>query len=154
MSILLPCRRTEPSVRRLWYSRCSESHSSHFSRDPVRDWLCREGPGLIDGCHSVREGDQPSPPISISPLPSHFGHRPLPPHEGQEVSPLSPPDARRKFSVPILPLPRHAEQFPSPGESQSMQIWADMARLPPNSAILIAFHAHVNCNKSPKQIYI
>jgi hypothetical protein len=73
----------------------------------------------------------------------------VPPQEEQET-PSSLPDAAEKLSPPILPFPRHAEQFPSPGESQSMQTWVVMARLPDTSAILIAFFAHVKRNKFDK----
>jgi hypothetical protein len=112
--------------------------------------LCHECPGSIDGQLDCRSGNQASPPTSISPLPSHFGQRPVPPHEEHEVSPPSPPDAAENPPPPLLPLPRHAEQFPSPGESQSMQTWVVMRRLPVTWAILIAFHAHVKPNRFDK----
>jgi hypothetical protein len=89
--------------------------------------------------------DQPSPPTSTSPLPPHFEQCPLPAQELQEPSLPYPPPA--KLAPEELPLPWHAGQFPSPGESQSIQTWVDMGRLPVSAAILLAFRADVKSNK-------
>jgi hypothetical protein len=70
---------------------------------------------------------------------------PLPPQELQAPSlPYS-----LKLAPAEVPVPWHAEQFPSPGESQSMQTWVDMGpsryRI---GAILLAFRPEVN-SKNP-----
>jgi len=70
------------------------------------------------GATSCDNTHQLSPPISISPLPSHLAQSPLPPHEEQKTSPPSPLE---KLTPADLPVPPQAEQFPSPGDSQSMQ---------------------------------
>jgi hypothetical protein len=86
---------------------------------------------------------QPSPPTSTSPLPPHFEQWPLPPQELQFPSlPYS-----EKVAPEAVPTPWHAGQFPSPGESQSMQVWVDMVSLPVISAILLAFGGDVKLKK-------
>src|SRR5580692_3837248 len=123
MNILLQCRRTATRARKFSSSKCSK-HSGE--------------------CQGRTTEDQPSPPTSTSPLPPHFAQWPLPPQELQEPSLPYPPE---KLAPEELPLPWHAGQFPSPGESQSMQTWVDMGRLPAIGAILLAFRADVKSNK-------
>src|SRR3990172_11971231 len=76
-------------------------------------------------------------------MPPHVWHSPLPPHAGQDDSYPSTSNAPGISSPKIFPFPWHTEQLPSPGESQSEQVWVAILHLPTVPAILIWFHITV-----------
>ena len=66
------------------------------------------------------------PPISISPVPPHVGHMPLPLQREQMISAWNLP---KDLSGRTLPFPWQWLHFPSPAKSQSRQTRVSMFRI-------------------------
>ncbi len=70
-------------------------------------------------------------------MPPHVWHSPLPWQAEHGAEYLNAFEMPGISSAGILPFPWHTEQFPSPAESQSGQVWVAILHLPTLSAILI-----------------
>ncbi len=76
-------------------------------------------------------------------MPPHVWHVPLPWHAEHGDSYLNAFKVPGISSAGIFPFPWHTGQFPSPGESQSGQVWVAILHLPTVLAILIWLHTTV-----------